>query len=92
MERSLAAARAAYDQQVMLYRGGEATTTDVLEAEYERTSATSQNVNARIDLHVAHQKLLRASGRMRPVGTPADEDDRKYGPRKARKTGGGAQG
>ena len=85
--RSLDAAEAAYDQQVSLYRGGEATTTDVLGSETERINATLQDVNARIDLHVAHAKLERASGRMVPLGT-GDLKDEKYVPRRLREEDG----
>ncbi len=80
------AAVAAYEQQVTLYRGGEATTTDIIESEVERVNATLQDVNARIDLHTAHAKLTRASGRMRPLGIGNVGDD-KYVPPRLRKKG-----
>lgn len=52
----------AYEQTVALYRAGEATTSDVIDAEGERLDASSQLVDAHIDLRVAHEKLLHASG------------------------------
>lgn len=60
-QTELNAAEAAYSQRVTLYRGGEATTTDVVEAEYQRHNATLRNVGARIDLHMARAKLIRAA-------------------------------
>jgi outer membrane protein TolC len=81
--RSVQAAAAAYDQQVVLYRAGEATTTDVIGSEAERMSATLQDVNARIDVHVAQAKLERASGRMLPIGA-GDGGDQQYVPRRMR--------
>lgn len=62
-ERAETSAEAAYEQTAQLYQGGEATTTDVLEAEGERINATLQHVNALIDLRVANAKIARATGR-----------------------------
>lgn len=62
-ERAEVSAEAAYEQTAKLYQGGEATTTDVLESEGERISATLQHVNALIDLRVANAKIARATGR-----------------------------
>ncbi len=77
-ERSLSSAEAAYEQQVALYQAGEVTTTDIIDAEARRISATLRDVNARIDLRVASNKLLRATGRMEPMRVPADEADKRY--------------
>lgn len=66
-QRSAQVAQAAYDEQVALYRAGEATTTDIVQAELARINATLREVNDRIDLHVAKAKLERASGRMQPL-------------------------
>ena len=62
-EQLSASAQAAYEQQVALYRAGEATTTAVIEAEVERMNATLLHVNARIDQRAAGAKLERATGR-----------------------------
>ncbi|TPV94367.1 MAG: hypothetical protein B7733_15635 [Myxococcales bacterium FL481] len=70
-QRSATVAQAAYDEQVALYRAGEATTTDILQAELARMNATLREVNDRIDLHVAKAKLDRASGRMQPAHAEA---------------------
>lgn len=60
-QAELSAAEAAYSQRVTLYRGGEATTTGVVDAEIQRYNATMRNIGARIDLHVARAKLIRAA-------------------------------
>lgn len=85
--RSAQAAAAAYEQQVALYQAGEATTTDVIESEIQRLNSTLRAVNSRIDLRVANAKLMRATGRMKPIEVPADADDARYekvGPGKRR--------
>lgn len=76
--RQLESSLAAYEQQVALYKAGEATTTDIIDSEASRLNATLQEVNARIDLLVANNKLMRATGRMKPIEVPADADDAKY--------------
>ena len=53
------------------YRAGEATTTDVIEAESERVNATLQGVNAHIDLRIAATRLAYATGDLKPVREPA---------------------
>lgn len=67
--RAVEAAEEAYRVAVDLYRAGEATTTDVIEAESERVNTTLQGVNAHIDLRVADSKLRYATGDMKPSGT-----------------------
>jgi outer membrane protein TolC len=71
-ERAMASSVAAYDQVVARYRGGEATTTDVVEAEGERLSATLQWVNTHIDVRAAEVKLRKATGRMSPMRDTAE--------------------
>ena len=66
-QRSATVAQAAYDEQVALYRAGEATTTDIVQAELARINATLREVNDRIDLRVAQAKLERAAGRTKPL-------------------------
>lgn len=59
--KAVEAAEAAYQQRVTLYKGGEATTTDVVEAELQRHNATLLDLNARVDLRIARAKLERAA-------------------------------
>jgi len=61
-QRRRDAAEAVYEQRVQLYRAGEATTTDIIEAEVERLEASLRDVDARIDLRVAETRLQRAIG------------------------------
>jgi outer membrane protein TolC len=86
-ERSRDSAELVYDHQVALYRGGEVTTTDLLIAESRLLNETLRDANARIDLRVADAKLNRATGRMKPLAVPQDEDDKpheKAGPGRAK--------
>jgi outer membrane protein TolC len=76
--RAVAAAKAVYEQQVAMYSAGEVTTTDLIVAESERLNASLRQVNTRVDLRVADAKLLRATGRMKPMAVEADADDRQY--------------
>jgi outer membrane protein TolC len=77
-ERSFESTTAAYEQQVALFQAGEATTTDIIDSEIARLNATLNGVNARIDVLVANSKLMRATGRMKPIEVPGDADDAKY--------------
>ena len=58
---ALAAAEAVYDQRVALFRGGEATTSEIIEAEVQWHNATMLLVNARIDSRIARARLLSAT-------------------------------
>lgn len=58
----IAAAEGAYSQRVALFQAGEATTTEVIEAELNRFNASLRSVNARIDLRIARAQLDRAAG------------------------------
>lgn len=60
-QKDVQAAEAAYTQRVALFREGEATTTDVVEAEMQRFNATLRSIGVYIDLHIARAKLLRAA-------------------------------
>ncbi len=64
------ASEAAYSQRVALYKGGEATTSEVIEAEVQRFNASLRSINARIDLRVAAAKLRRATGLSSKIGPP----------------------
>lgn len=55
------AAEAAYEQRVELYRGGEATTSEVIEAELQRHNATLLDIDARIAARIARARLRRAA-------------------------------
>jgi len=70
-ERALASAEEAYRVAVDLYRYGNATTTDVLNAELGLVNATLDDISARIDARIANAKLTYASGRTR-VEAPTD--------------------
>ena len=67
-DQAIAASEEAYRVAVELYREGEATTTDVIEAESERVSTTLSKVNAHIGLHAAIAQLEFATGRQAPAG------------------------
>lgn len=60
-QKAREAAEAAYEQRVELYQGGEATTTEIIEAEVQRHNATLLDIDARIAARVARARLLRAS-------------------------------
>ncbi|PRP91050.1 outer membrane channel protein [Enhygromyxa salina] len=68
IERANESAAEGYRVAVDLYQVGDATTTDILDAEYERVDATLRNINAKIDLIIADIKLMYAIGRLEPVG------------------------
>ena len=70
-DQAVAASEEAYRVAVELYREGGATTTDVIEAESERVSATLAKVNAHIGLHAAMTQLEFATGRMAPATSEA---------------------
>lgn len=76
--RSALASEAAYEQQVALFQAGEATTTDLIDAEVQRLNATLRDINARIDVYVADAKLLLATGRMKPLAVEEDSGDDDY--------------
>jgi outer membrane protein len=67
IERATESATEGYRVAVDLYQVGDATTTDILDAEYERVSATLSNINAKINLRIANIKLLYALGRLEPL-------------------------
>ncbi|PRQ07088.1 TolC family protein [Enhygromyxa salina] len=69
VERATESAAEGYQVAVDLYQVGDATTTDILDAEYERVDATLRNINAKIDLRRANIKLLYATGRLEPIET-----------------------
>lgn len=77
-QRSALAAEAAYEQQVALFQAGEATTTDLIDAEVTRLNSTLRDINARIDVFVADAKLELATGRMKPLEVEGDAADAKY--------------
>jgi len=58
----LEAAEALHTQRVALFRAGEATSTDVVEAEVGRHNAQLQILNARLDERIARARLNRAVG------------------------------
>ncbi len=62
-EEAEEATRIALDAKMAQYKVGEATTTDVINAEQEFVSATLQRMAAYIDLHVARVRLAYAVGR-----------------------------
>lgn len=70
IERATASAIEGYRVAVDLYQVGDATTTDILDAEYEQVSATLSNINAKIGLRMADIKLLYALGRLE-LSTPS---------------------
>ena len=72
MERATESATEGYRVAVDLYQVGNATTTDILDAEYERVSATLNNINAKIALRVADLKLAYATGRLQPIETASE--------------------
>ncbi len=57
----LAAAEAMHEQRILLFQGGEATSTAVVEAEIQRANATFRKVNASIDKRVALARMHRAA-------------------------------
>lgn len=69
IERATASAAEGYRVAVDLYQVGDATTTDILEAEYEQVDATLRNINAKINLRIANLRLMYATGRLQPVTT-----------------------
>jgi outer membrane protein len=70
IERATASAVEGYRVAVDLYQVGDATTTDILDAEYEQVSATLSNINAKLGLRLADIKLLYALGRLELSGAP----------------------
>jgi outer membrane protein len=69
IERANESAVEGYRVAVDLYQVGDATTTDILEAEYGQVDATLRNINAKIDLRIANLKLMYATGRLDPITT-----------------------
>jgi outer membrane protein len=67
IERASASAAEGYRVAVDLYQVGDATTTDILDAEYEQVDTTLREINAKIDLRVANLRLLYATGRLDPL-------------------------
>ena len=55
------AAEALHEQRLILFQGGEATSTEVVEAELQRTNAALRKVNSRIDKRIALARLRRAA-------------------------------
>ena len=64
IERATASAVEGYRVAVDLYQVGDATTTDILEAEYEQVSATLNEINTKIGLRLANINLQYALGRL----------------------------
>lgn len=63
----LRAAEAMHEQRIALFRGGEATSTEVVEAELQRYSASLRSIGAAIDKRIAVAKMRRAAG-LSPLG------------------------
>lgn len=61
--RAIEAAEEAYRVAADLYRVGRATTTELIEAEGDLLSARLREVNARVDVRSAHEKLIHATGK-----------------------------
>ena len=64
IERATASAVEGYRVAVDLYQVGDATTTDILDAEYEQVSATLNEINTKLGLRLANINLLYALGRL----------------------------
>jgi outer membrane protein len=71
IERATASAVEGYRVAVDLYQVGDATTTDILDAEYEQVSATLNEINTKIGLRLANIKLLYALGRLELATAPS---------------------
>lgn len=69
-QKDLEAAEAAYSQRVALYQEGEATTSEVLDAEVQRFNATLRVIDARIDARIARARLARAAATDRAILGP----------------------
>ncbi|EDM75565.1 outer membrane efflux protein [Plesiocystis pacifica SIR-1] len=67
IQRAEQSAEEGYRVAVDLYQVGDATTTDILDAEYGRVEASLRSINAQIDLRIANVKLEYALGRVKPV-------------------------
>jgi outer membrane protein len=70
-EQAKQSAAEGYRVAVDLFQVGEATTTDILDAEYEQVSTTLNAINTKIDLRIANLKLEYATGRLEPLVTEA---------------------
>jgi outer membrane protein len=71
IERATASAVEGYRVAVDLYQVGDATTTDILDAEYEQVSATLNEINTKIGLRLANINLLYALGRLELLAGPS---------------------
>ena len=70
-EQAKLSAAEGYRVAVDLFQVGEATTTDILDAEYEQVATTLNAINTKIDLRIANLKLEYATGRLEPMTTEA---------------------
>ncbi len=57
----LAAAEAMHEQRILLFQGGEATSTAVVEAEIQRANATFRKIGASINKRIALVRMRRAA-------------------------------
>ena len=70
-QRAVDSAAEGYRVAVDLFQVGDATTTDILDAEFQRVDTTLQRINLAIDLRVADIKVAYATGRTPPIeGAP----------------------
>ncbi len=69
IQRANESAAEGYRVAVDLFQVGDATTTDILDAEYERVDASLRAINTRIDLLIASLRLEYATGRLEPIET-----------------------
>lgn len=69
IERATESATEGYRVAVDLFQVGDATATDILDAEYERVDASLRAINAKINLRAANLRLLYATGRLEPIAT-----------------------
>jgi len=72
LDRAAESAIEGYRVAVDLFQVGDATTTDILDAEYERVEATLRGINAKIDLRLANLRLEYATGRVEPIKTEVE--------------------
>ena len=64
-----------YDQQVLRFRGGEISATDIIDTDMELLAATVRHLHAHLDVHTAAARFEKASGQTKPLVLPTDQTD-----------------
>ena len=72
---ALQTTRGIYDQQLLRFRGGEISATDIIDTDMELLAATLRHLHAHIEVHTAAAQFAKATGQSTPLTLTSDQSD-----------------